>query len=62
MRSLELTPTEGAIYEQGVKGPRVTFTLRCPPRGLARLMAPMVAKTMRAEVSQLERLRAVLGG
>jgi uncharacterized protein YndB with AHSA1/START domain len=95
---------QGAVYEQGVKGPfgrrvpadyevtsyephrrlafraiagpvrpegafeldpagagtRVTFTLRCTPRGLAKLMTPMVAKTMRSEVAQLDRLREVL--
>jgi uncharacterized protein YndB with AHSA1/START domain len=95
---------EGAIYEQGVKGPfgrrvpadyeitahepprriafraiagpvrpegayelepvdggtRVTFSLSCSPRGFAKLMTPMVAKTMRSEVAQLERLREVL--
>jgi uncharacterized protein YndB with AHSA1/START domain len=41
-------------------GTRVTFRLSCTPSGFARLMAPMVAKTMRSEVAQLERLRAVL--
>lgn len=41
-------------------GTRVTFALRCTPHGLAKLMTPMVAKTMRSEVAQLERLREVL--
>jgi carbon monoxide dehydrogenase subunit G len=41
-------------------GTRVTFALRAEPRGLAKLMAPMVARTMRTEVAQLDRLRAVL--
>jgi uncharacterized protein YndB with AHSA1/START domain len=50
--SYELAPADG--------GTRVTFTLRAQPRGLAKLMSPMVAKTMRSEVAQLERLRAVL--
>lgn len=50
--SYELTPADG--------GTRVTFALRAEPRGLAKLMSPMVAKTMRAEVAQLDRLRAVL--
>ena len=50
--SYELTPAPA--------GTRVTFTLRCTPRGLAKLMTPMVAKTMRSEVAQLEQLRAVL--
>jgi uncharacterized protein YndB with AHSA1/START domain len=50
--SYELAPVEC--------GTRVTFALRAEPRGLAKLMTPMVAKTMRAEVAQLDRLRAVL--
>ena len=41
-------------------GTRVTFTLRCTPHGLAKLMTPMVARTMRSEVAQLDRLSAVL--
>jgi uncharacterized protein YndB with AHSA1/START domain len=50
--SYELTPADG--------GTRVTFALRAQPRGLAKLMSPMVARTMRSEVAQLDRLRAVL--
>ena len=38
----------------------MTFSLRCSPKGLAKLMTPMVAKTMRSEVAQLDQLRAVL--
>jgi uncharacterized protein YndB with AHSA1/START domain len=41
-------------------GTRLTFTLRCVPGGLAKLMTPMVAKTMRSEVAQLDKLRTVL--
>jgi uncharacterized membrane protein len=48
----ELEPVDG--------GTRVRFSLSCSPRGFARLMTPMVAKTMRSEVAQLERLREVL--
>jgi len=52
---------EGAFeLEPAGAGTRVTFTLRCAPRGLAKLMTPMVAKTMRSEVAQLDRLREVL--
>jgi uncharacterized protein YndB with AHSA1/START domain len=95
---------EGAIYEQGVKGPfgrrvpadyeitayepdrrigfraiagpvrpegsyelepsdgstQLTFTLSCSPTGFAKVVTPIVAKTMRSEVAQLDRLRAVL--
>jgi hypothetical protein len=50
--SYELTPLNG--------GTRVTFALHYTPGGLAKLMTPMVARTMRAEVAQLDRLRAVL--
>jgi uncharacterized protein YndB with AHSA1/START domain len=50
--SFELTPVNG--------GTRVTFSLSASPRGMAKLMTPMVAQTMRSEVAQLERLRAVL--
>ncbi len=48
----ELEPVDG--------GTRVTFSLRCSPTGLAKLMTPMVANTMRAEVAQLDNLRATL--
>jgi uncharacterized protein YndB with AHSA1/START domain len=95
---------EGAVYEQGVKGPfgrrvpadyeitayepdrrigfraiagparpegfyelephdggtRLTFRLACSPKGWAKVLTPMVAKTMRSEVAQLDRLRSVL--
>jgi uncharacterized protein YndB with AHSA1/START domain len=48
----ELEPTD--------RGTRVTFTLSCTPSGFAKLMTPMVDKTIRSEVAQLERLRTVL--
>jgi uncharacterized protein YndB with AHSA1/START domain len=41
-------------------GTRVTFMLRLTPHGISRLMTPMVARTMRSEVGQLDRLREVL--
>lgn len=50
--SYELEPTDG--------GTRVTFSLSCSPSGFAKLTTPMVAKAMRSEVAQLDRLRAVL--
>jgi uncharacterized protein YndB with AHSA1/START domain len=46
--------------EEADGGTRVTFTLRLTPQGFSRLMAPMVARTMRSEVDQLDRLREVL--
>jgi uncharacterized protein YndB with AHSA1/START domain len=48
----ELEPADG--------GTRVTFTLRADLHGAKKLMAPMVARTMRSEVAQLERLRETL--
>ena len=52
--SYELEPLDG--------GTRVTFALHCTPHGVAKLMAPMVAKTIRSEVAQLDKLRQVLEG
>lgn len=40
----------------------VTFRLSCEPKGLAKLMTPMVAKAMQGEVASLDNLRAVLEG
>jgi uncharacterized protein YndB with AHSA1/START domain len=50
--SYELEPTDG--------GTRLTFRLSCSPTGFAKVMTPMVARTMRSEVAQLDRLRAIL--
>ena len=50
--SYELEPTDG--------GTRLTFKLSCSPTGFAKLMTPVVAKTMRSEVAQLDALRAIL--
>lgn len=43
-------------------GTRVTFTLDLEPKGLMKVMAPMIAKQMGAEVASLERLKADLEG
>lgn len=48
--------------EPTATGTRVTFVLRCAPAGLAKLMSPMVAKTMKSEVAQLSKLKEVLEG
>jgi uncharacterized protein YndB with AHSA1/START domain len=53
-------PEGSYVLEPVDGGTRVTFSLAFAPRGAARLMSPMVAKTMRAEVAQLDRLRSVL--
>jgi uncharacterized membrane protein len=47
-------------FEDADGGTRVTFSLRCSPPGVKKLMTPMVTKTMRSEVAQLDRLRGVL--
>ena len=52
---------EGAYELEPVEnGTRVTFSLRCSPTGLSKLMTPMIAKTMRSEVAQLHNLRGTL--
>jgi uncharacterized protein YndB with AHSA1/START domain len=54
---------EGSYTLQPVAGgTRVTFSLRASPSGLAKLMTPMVANTIRSEVAQLDALRAALEG
>jgi uncharacterized membrane protein len=47
--------TEGA-------GTKVKFVLDYHPTGLARLMGPMIQKTMNSEVAQLSQLKQVLEG
>jgi len=68
-RRIAFRPLAGPVRPEGsfelepaAAGTRVTFTLRCTPTGMAKLMTPMVTKTMRSEVGQLERLREVLEG
>jgi uncharacterized protein YndB with AHSA1/START domain len=51
--SFELTPVDDAST-------RITFRLSASPRGLMRLMSPMIASQMRAEASQLENLKTRL--
>jgi hypothetical protein len=52
---------EGAYeLEPAAGGTRLTFRLNCSPSGWSKIMAPLVAKTMRSEVAQLDRLRAIL--
>jgi hypothetical protein len=41
-------------------GTAVTMSLRCEPSGLARLMAPMVRRSMESEVGALEKLKRAL--
>jgi uncharacterized protein YndB with AHSA1/START domain len=55
-------PVGSYELEETLAGTRVTFALSAKPTGLAKLMAPMIAKTMRSEVSQLSALKQVLEG
>ena len=51
--SYELEPTATAA-------PSSRSRLSCQPTGFGRVMTPMIAKTMRSEVTRLDRLREVL--
>lgn len=53
-------PTGRYSFEDDAGGTRVTFSLSAELRGAKRLMAPMVGKTMEAEVRALDRLKHVL--
>jgi uncharacterized protein YndB with AHSA1/START domain len=53
-------PQGSYVLEPTANGTRVTFALRATPSGLAKLMTPMVARTMRSEVAQLGRVKEVL--
>jgi uncharacterized protein YndB with AHSA1/START domain len=50
------------LTENGERSTRVRFALDLQPAGLMKLMTPMISKTMRTEVSQLDRLKDVLEG
>jgi uncharacterized protein YndB with AHSA1/START domain len=50
------------LAEAGPGRTTVTFRLDLKPTGLTRLMSPMITKTMRAEVAQLDQLKAELEG
>lgn len=55
-------PSGSYRLEPAGEATRVTFELSAELRGPAKLMAPVVASTMRSEVAQLERLKAELEG
>lgn len=48
------------LVEPAGDGTRLTFKLSWEPKGLKRVMAPMVSKTMQAEVGALAKLKDVL--
>ena len=53
-------PTGTYRFEAEGDSTRVTFTLHYEPKGLAKLMDPMIARTMRSEVAMLSNLKAYL--
>ena len=67
-RVLAFRATAGPVRPEGRyqlepagDGTRVRFALECTPTGFARLMTPMVARTMRTEVQAIDRLPAAMG-
>lgn len=67
-RRLEFVVTAGPARPAGVfeltenpdQSTSVRFTLDIQPSGLMKLMTPMISKTMRTEVAQLDTLKEVL--
>ena len=53
-------PTGTYRFESVGNATRLTFTLHFEPKGLARLMDPMITSTMRSEVATLSNLKAYL--
>ncbi len=53
-------PTGTYRFEAVGDATRVTFMLHYEPKGLARLMDPMITRTMRSEVATLSNLKAYL--
>ena len=67
-RALGFRATAGPVRPEGRyqlepagDGTRVRFALQCTPTGFARLITPMVARTMRTEVQAIDRLPAAMG-
>jgi len=55
-------PTGKYRFERVGNSTRLTFTLHYEPKGLTRLMGPMITQTMRSEVATLANLKAYLEG
>jgi len=53
-------PTGMYRFESVGNSTRVTFALDLEPKGLSRLMSPMIASTMKSEVATLSNLKAYL--
>ena len=55
-------PTGTYRFELVGNSTRVTFTLHLEPKGLTRLLSPMITSTMKGEVATLSNLKAYLEG
>jgi len=53
-------PTGMYRFEPDGEGTRVTFTLDFQPKGLAKLMEPMINQSMKSEVATLSNLKTYL--
>jgi uncharacterized membrane protein len=53
-------PTGTYRFEAAETSTHITFVLQYEPKGLARLMSPMITQTMRSEVATLSNLKAYL--
>ena len=48
------------LSQDADRSTRVRFSLDLDPAGLMKLMTPMITRTMRREVAQLDNLKAIL--
>lgn len=53
-------PTGTFLFESVGNSTRLTFTLHFEPKGLTKLMGPMITRTMEGEVATLANLKAYL--
>jgi uncharacterized membrane protein len=53
-------PTGTYKFESVGNSTRITFTLHLDPKGLTRLLSPMITSTMKGEVATLSNLKAYL--
>jgi uncharacterized membrane protein len=53
-------PAGEYLLDEGADGTRVRFSLDLQPKGLMKIVGPLISRTMETEVAQLSRLKAVL--
>lgn len=53
-------PVGSYYFEPIATGTKIRFVLDSQPKGMMKLMGPMISKTMQSEVSQLAKLKQVL--